>query len=189
MEKRKNITVSITEDGYWDLCKMAAMEGLDVSEMAERLIKEVSVQPEEDHHWPENFLQYTIENHMMEEVRNDWMRIQEAETKIQRWEETIRTGMIHENDRFPSYPWNKEYSNHEEFVADYKERIQWEKEELQACKESLENCWERFLQETQVEHGTMEEETEKVYKWWRSRDNYWKSLQQKKRENRLQKHL
>lgn len=196
--KERTIEIKLSDADVERLYKKAGSASLSVSELLENFVGDLvdgtyNNGPDERaalNNWfercyfgmfpEESFLKYLIDQDTIEEFLELYNDMRSSIDQMPVMEEEIKTGIMKRYDG-STYTWQDlvictaegdmpRYSWKEEWEKEQLENIKQEKEFVADCREQIDDYWNDFLQSVNGQVGTLEDEIEKVIKWYGDMD-------------------
>ncbi|MBE5992690.1 MAG: hypothetical protein E7247_09900 [Paenibacillaceae bacterium] len=192
--RERKIEIKLSDADVERLYKKAGSASLSVSELIENFVGDLvdgtytngSNERDALNNWfercyfgmfpEESFLKYLIDQDTIEEFLELYNDMKSSVDQIPIMEEGIKTGIMKRYDG-STYTWQDLmiciadgdtpcYSQKEEWEKVQLENIKQEKEFVADCREQIDDYWNDFLQSANGQVGTLEDELEKVIKWY-----------------------
>lgn len=192
--KERTIEIKLSDADVERLFKKAGSASLSVSELLENFIGDLvdgtytngSDERDALNNWfercyfgmfpEESFLKYLIDQDTIEEFLEVYNDMRSTVDRIPVMEEEIKTGIMKRYDK-TTYTWKDLvictadgdklcYSSKEEWEKEQLENIKQEKEFVADCRDQINDYWNDFLQYANGQVGTLDDEIEKVIKWY-----------------------
>ena len=196
--KARTIEIRLSDADVERLYKKAGSASLSVSELLENFVGDLvdgtytngSDERNALNNWfercyfgmfpEESFLKYLIDQDTIEEFLDLYNDMRSSMDQIPIMEEEIKTGIMKKYDG-STYTWQDLvictaegdkpcYSQKEEWEKVQLENIKQEKEFVADCREQIDDYWNDFLQSANGQVGTLEDELDKVIKWYGDMD-------------------
>lgn len=196
--KERKIEIKLSDADVERLYKKAGSASLSVSELIENFVGDLvdgtytngSNERDALNNWfercyfgmfpEESFLKYLIDQDTIEGFLDLYNDMRSSVDQIPVMEEEIKTGIMKRYDG-TTYTWQDLvictaegdkpcYSRKEEWEKEQLENIKQEKEFVADCQEQIDDYWKDFLQSANGQVGTLEDEIEKVIKWYGDMD-------------------
>ncbi|MDW2800511.1 hypothetical protein RZO55_23365 [Clostridium boliviensis] len=196
--KERTIEIKLSDADVERLYKKAGSASLSVSELLENFVGDLvngtytngSDERAALNNWfercyfgmfpEESFLKYLIDQDTIEEFLELYNDMRSSVDQMPVMEEEFKTGIMKRYDG-STYTWQDlvvctaegdmpRYSRKEEWEKEQLENIKQEKEFVSDCKEQIDDYWNDFLQSVNGQVGTLENEIEKVIKWYGDMD-------------------
>ncbi|WP_141401047.1 hypothetical protein [Lacrimispora amygdalina] len=196
--RERKIEIKLSDADVERLYKKAGSASLSVSELLENFVGDLvdgtytngSNERDALNNWfercyfgmfpEESFLKYLIDQDTIEEFLELYNDMRSSVDQIPVMEEEIKTGIMKRFDG-STYTWQDLvictaegdkpcYSRKEVWEKEQLENIKQEKEFVADCREQIDDYWNDFLQSVNGQVGTLEDEIEKVIKWYGDMD-------------------
>ena len=192
--RERSIILKLSDADVQRIWKKSGSLGLSVSELLENFVGDLidgtysngSDERDLAQQWfdrcgfgmfpDKTFLSFLIEQESVEEFLKLYNNINDSKEQIAIMEENLKNGFMKMRDG-STYTWKDivnrssegerpAYSSKEEWEKEQRENIESEKEDITYWQEEIDEFWNVFLQSANGKKGSLEEEIEKVLKWY-----------------------